>query len=163
MVLLLYFPTSFYFGALYNESLYLFFSLLAFYLARKDKWLLAGIVGALSSATRIFGVLLLPALIIEAVQRKVPLRKSIWVLLVPIGLIYYMYYQWANFSDPLAFYNLQLLVGEQHQRGIILLPQVFFRYLKMILSVDPVNPIFQTVVLELTTGIIFTFLPVYAF
>lgn len=162
IILLLSFPTSFYFGAVYNESLYLLLSLLAFYFARRDRWFLAGLLGGISSGTRIFGILLLPALIIEAIQRKVPLKKSIWVILIPVGLISYMYYQWVNFGDPLAFYNLQLLVGEQHQRGIILLPQVFFRYIKMVLSTETTNPIFQTVILEFATGIIFTILPIYA-
>ena len=163
LILLLVFPTSFYLGAVYNESLYLFLSLAAFYAARRNKWLLAGILGAVSSATRIFGVLLLPALFLEAWQNKVPLKKCFWIILIPFGLLIYMFYQWKYYGDPLAFYNLQLLVGEQHQRGIILLPQVFFRYAKMLLTVSPGNPIYQTIVLEAFTGIAFTLLPIYAF
>ena len=163
LILLLVFPTSFYLGAVYNESLYLFLSLAAFYAARRNKWLLAGILGAVSSATRIFGVLLLPALFLEAWQNKVPLKKCFWIILIPFGLLIYMFYQWKYYGDPLAFYNLQSLVGEQHQKGIILLPQVFFRYAKMLLTVSPGNPIYQTIVLEAFTGIAFTLLPIYAF
>jgi len=43
IILILIFPTSFYFGAVYNESLFLLLSVLSFYCARKGNWFLAGI------------------------------------------------------------------------------------------------------------------------
>ena len=163
LVVLLTFPTSFYLGAVYNESLFLLLSVASFYFARKGKWFLAGILGAVSSATRIFGVLLLPALLIEAFTKKIPLKKYFWIGLIPLGLILYMLYQKLTVGDAFAFYKLQLLVGEQHQRGIVLLPQVFYRYAKILLSVSPASSIYQTVVLELVIGILFTILPIYAY
>ncbi|MAG60027.1 hypothetical protein CMO96_04530 [Candidatus Woesebacteria bacterium] len=65
IVTLLVFPTSFYFGAVYTESLFLFLALATFYAARKGNWLIAGLCGAVASATRIYGILLLPALFFE--------------------------------------------------------------------------------------------------
>ena len=61
IVLLLLFPTSFYFGSTYTEGL--FFSLIvwSFYFARKENWLSASILGMFASATRVLGVLLAPA------------------------------------------------------------------------------------------------------
>lgn len=157
------FPLSFYFGALYSESLFLLLTVLSFYFARKGRWAEASLVGALSSATRVFGILLFPALLLEAWQQKVPFRKAVWILLVPVGLFSYMAYQYVNSGDPLAFYNLQKIVGEQHQSGIILLPQVYYRYLKMLFAVDMNNPIYQTIVLEFGVGIIFLLLPIYGY
>lgn len=162
IIILLLFPTSFYFGALYNESLFLLLSVTSFYLARKKRYFLSSIFGFFSSATRIFGILLLPTFLFE-VYRKEKFIKWFWGLLIPIGLISYMIYQYWIFGDPLAFYNLQTVVGEQHQKGIILLPQVYFRYIKMLLSVDPQNPIYQTLILEFLVGIIFFILPVIGY
>ena len=163
IIVLLLFPTSFYFGALYSESLFLLLTVASFYFARKKRWFEASMLGALSSATRIFGILLFPALLIEAMQQKVSLKKMMWLILIPSGLGLYMIFQYVNFGDPLAFYNLQKLVGEQHQSGIILLPQVYYRYTKMILTVDRYNPIYQTILLEFLVGIFFFLLPIYGY
>ncbi len=161
--LIIIFPTSFYFGAVYNESLFLLLSVLSFYFARKGNWLAAGLFGMISSATRIFGLLLLPALLIEVWQQRVSLYKSFWIFLIPLGLGFYMLYQYFSVGDALAFYHLQKLVGEQHQSGFTTLPQVYYRYIKMILTVDMQNPIFQTIVLEFGVGILFFLLPIYGF
>lgn len=163
IILILIFPTSFYFGAVYNESLFLLLSVLAFYCARKGNFLLAGVFGMISSATRVFGILLLPALLLEAYQQKAGISRMFWILLVPLGLGIYMWYLYSTTGDPIAFYNFQKLVGEQHQAGIITLPQVYFRYIKMIASTSFTNPIFQTIVLEFIVGIVFFLLPIYGY
>src|SRR3989344_6677682 len=115
LVVLLIFPTSFYFASLYSESLFLLLSVGAFYSARKQKWWLAGILGMIASATRVFGVIIFFALLIEAWQQKKSIKEILGIFLIPLGLLIYMYYQWQTVGDPLAFYNLQTLVGEQHQ------------------------------------------------
>lgn len=163
IIVLLVFPTSFYFGAVYSESIFLLISLISFYFARKGNFFIASIIGIFASATRVFGLLLLPAYFLEARQQKASLKKYFWIFIIPMGLIIYMIYQWWLVGDPFSFYKLQKLVGEQHQSGLTLLPQVYFRYLKMIFSVDPTAPIYQTIILEFITGILFFILPIYGF
>lgn len=162
IIILLVFPTSFYFGAVYNESLFLLLSVLSFYAARKSKWWIAGILGAISSATRIFGLILFPSILLELWKKK-NIATLFWIFLIPSGLLLYMLYQWIYFGDPLLYYKLQKIVGEQHQSGLTLLPQVYFRYIKMIFTVDPSNPIYQTVILEFSLGILFFILPIYGY
>ncbi len=159
---LIFFPTSFYFGAVYNESLFLFFILSSFYLIRKNNWAFGSFMGLIASGTRVMGIFLLPALLYEAYLQK-SLSKLIWILLVPIGLIFYMFYQYASTGDPLAFYHLQTTIGEHRQTDPILLPQVFYRYAKILLTVPLDNPIYQTVVLELISTVIFLALLVYGY
>ncbi len=65
IIFLLVFPTSFFFAAVYTESLFFFLILATFYFARLKKWWLAGVFGGLASATRLVGIFLLPALILE--------------------------------------------------------------------------------------------------
>lgn len=60
------FPTAFFFGAVYSESLYLFLALGAFLLAERGRFLPAGVVCGLVILTRVAGVALLPALAIIA-------------------------------------------------------------------------------------------------
>src|SRR4051794_16992430 len=74
------FPTAFFYSAIYTESLFLALSIGAFYAARRERWWLAGVCGALASATRNTGLLLVvPLLLLPAAQR----RSKLWVALVP--------------------------------------------------------------------------------
>lgn len=163
IILILVFPTSFYFGALYNESLFLLLSVLSFYSLRKGMLIASSIIGAISSATRIFGLILFPAFLVEIWHEGVKSSRIFWLLLIPAGLGIYMLYQYLTVGDPLEFYRLQKIVGEQHQSGLTLLPQVYFRYIKMLLTVEPQNPIYQTVILEFIIGIAFFLLPIYGY
>lgn len=163
IILLLIFPTSFYLGAVYNESLYLLFSVLAFYFIRKNMWVKSTFFGIIASATRIFGLFLLPSFLFEAWIQKKNLSKTFWIIFIPLGLGLYMLYQYLTVRDPLAFYHLQKIVGEQHQSGFTLLPQVYFRYIKMIFTVNIHNPIYPTLLLEFFVGIIFFLLPIYGY
>lgn len=163
IIALLTFPTSFFLGSLYSESLFLLLTLSSFYFARKKKWVLAGIFGGVASATRIFGILILPALILEAYQQKQSFKNAWGIFLVPLGLLSYMTYLWVSIGDSIAFYHLQKIVGEQHQYGIVFLPQIYYRYIKILVTTDIPVTLYQTVVLEFIIGITFILLPVYGF
>lgn len=177
ILLLLFFPTSFYFGSLYTESLFLALVVWSFYFARKKNWFPAVILGALSSATRFIGILLLPAIFFELagwsaikdilVRRplKVAPLKVLFLAILPIGLILYMYFLKQSNGDPLAFINTLPSFGEQRSQTPIVLPQVFYRYFFKILPNLTFSylPVVFSTFLELTTAILFTFLSVSAF
>jgi hypothetical protein len=61
------FPTAFFFLAPYTESLFLLLSILAFREARHDRWGRVALFGALAALTRSVGILLIPALVVEAI------------------------------------------------------------------------------------------------
>lgn len=130
------FPTSFFFATIYTESLFLFLTIMSFYLARKEKMLFASFFAGLASATRIIGIFLLPALALEIYQqnkKKISFQKYIPLCFIPLGLLVYMSYLWVRYSDPLLFIHLQPLFGAGRSGGIIiLLPQVLFRYFKIL-------------------------------
>lgn len=161
--LLLVFPASFYFNAVYSESLFLLLILGSFYFFRKQRFFWAFIFGFLACLTRVFGILIFISFLIDIFVYKIPLKKSFWVFLIPFGLISYMSYLYLSVGDPLAFYNLQLIVGQQHQRGIILFPQIIYRYLKIILSTDFLTPLITTILFELACGILFLLLPIIGY
>ncbi|MSO95846.1 MAG: hypothetical protein EXQ81_08645 [Thermoleophilia bacterium] len=60
------FPTAFFFGAVYSESLYLLLAVGAFLLAERGRFLPAGVVCGLAILTRVAGIAILPALAIIA-------------------------------------------------------------------------------------------------
>jgi hypothetical protein len=62
VALLAVFPTSIFLSAVYTESLFLALTVGAFYAARRERWLVAALLGALAGATRSAGVLLLAPL-----------------------------------------------------------------------------------------------------
>ena len=64
------FPTAYFMSAVYTESLFLALVIASFYYARNARWPLAGALGFLAALTRIGGLVLLPALIIEYFQHK---------------------------------------------------------------------------------------------
>lgn len=163
ILLLTFFPTSFYFGAVYTESIFLLFTILSFLAARKKKWFIASLFGMIASATRIFGVLIFPALIIDAYLQKEKMSKVYWLILIPLGLGTYMLYQYLTIGDGLAFYHIQSLVGEQRQSQLVILPQVYYRYLKMLSTINLNNYIYQTVLIEFVAGITFFILPIFGY
>jgi len=158
ILLLLLLPTSFYFGSIYTESLFLLLSVLVFYESRKRNFLLAGLFCAIASATRIVGILLAPVILIElylAVKNKeieIRSRKftlSIIGLAVSVaGLAAYMYYLWKTFGDPIYFISAQPFFGAQRSSTPILLPQVIYRYFKIFMSIPPFSLQFYNSMLE---------------
>lgn len=130
ILFLLSFPTSFFFGAVYSESIFFFFTVSAFYLAQKEKIWQASALGALASLTRLFGIFLAPALFF-----KKRLKSQIPLLFVPSGLIAYMIFLKVRFNNPFYFLTSQQIFGQERlSNGIILLPQVLFRYFKILIS-----------------------------
>ncbi len=116
VTLLLFCPVSFFHSAIYTESLFLFLTLAAFVAVQNDRWLLAGLAGAFLTATRANGILILPALLVEAVLHAraprgdaVPVRwrRYGWLLLVPLGLAAYMAFLQVQFGDALVFGKAQ--------------------------------------------------------
>lgn len=131
VLFLVFFPTSFYFGSVYTESLF-FLLVISSYYNVKNKIILASILGALSSATRLIGVFLAPALTFSrGSKRFIPL------LIIPLGLLSYMIYLGIKFQEPLYFITAQGVFGaERSTTSVILLPQVIFRYIKILISTN---------------------------
>ncbi len=101
-------PMAFFFSAVYTESLFLALSLGCIYSARRERWLLAGLCGALASATRIEGVLLLaPLLVMLWPRRRTPPRAALWIALVPLGLAAYLGYLALRYGQGLAPFHTQ--------------------------------------------------------
>jgi len=80
------FPTSYFLHIGYTESLFLMLALGTILAARKQLWLLAGILGACACLARVNGLVLIPALVIEAGNQYWTTRRWQWQWLA-IGII----------------------------------------------------------------------------
>jgi hypothetical protein len=101
------FPTSFFLHICYTESLFLALTLGCFLAARKDRWALAGLLGAGACLTRVNGLILGPALATEVIlqywqTRRINLRW-LWLGLVPFGFLGYLWLNHEVTGDFFAF------------------------------------------------------------
>ncbi|MBU1885089.1 hypothetical protein KKE34_00595 [Patescibacteria group bacterium] len=176
--LLFLFPTALFFNAFYSEALFLLLVLLSFLNARKGHWLKAGLIAVLASATRLVGVFLVPALLVELWIQKTALQKAqgnekrnknycqlryfcqkYWkqilaILTGSLGLIIYMIYLQRNFNDPLYFYHVQSEFGGGRQESIVLYPQVVWRYIKILWTARPFDLKYYAYVQEFVFGVL---------
>lgn len=168
LTILFLFPTALFFGALYTESLFLFVVIAAFYAARKKHWVWAAFFTLLAATTRIVGIFLIPALVIELWQQqhfrsknypklalsflKKEWRKIAMLTLGLSGVAIYMLFLNHEFHDPLYFFHIQSSFGGGRQSSLVLYPQVFFRYLKILLTVRPFDFKYYAYVQEFVFG-----------
>lgn len=106
------FPTSFFFFMPYSESLFLLLAVTAFWAARRDRWFLAAMAAGLAAATRGVGIVLVPALAIEALhqwrERGVRLTPRLAATaFAGAGMLAYLAYWGARTGDWLAPVNQQ--------------------------------------------------------
>ncbi len=118
------FPTALFFFAGYNESLFLFLTLLFFYTVRRRSWWLAGLFGLLATLTRSSGIFLALVFVLEYLRQNWPLLREEWrskeparmvrplanlsaMLLIPLGLAIYSFALYRRFGDALAFIHAQ--------------------------------------------------------
>lgn len=76
VLLTMIFPFAFFFGVAYSESTFLLFTVLAFYGFRTRRWVAGGLCGAVATATRVPGIMMLPALAWMAWQYGQPTRRD---------------------------------------------------------------------------------------
>ena len=105
------FPGSFFFSALYTESLLLLGFAGTLYHARRGQWLLAGVFGCLTGLTKLIGIVLIAPVGLEllrqnALSLKNP-RPALYSSLVPAGAIGYLAYLHVQYGDFRVYFDAQ--------------------------------------------------------
>lgn len=167
--LLLFFPTAFFLGSVYADSFFLLLVVLVFYAARKGNFFMACLIAAIASATKITGIFLWPAIAYEywlssGLDIKKAMRPTaLWLTLPPIGLISFLRFQWLKTGDAFFFLSYQENFSGRTIEKLVLLHQIFFRYAKMVIFTDHMDPLFFTVMLELLTATGVLLILIFAF
>jgi hypothetical protein len=133
------FPVSYFFSLAQTESLFLLLTVASIYCAKKRAWWLAGVCGALASATRFAGVFLLVPLCVIYWQHYRAIAKgaeqssgiaarlrglikpnALALLVVPLGLLAFMLYLRSITGNAFAFSDIQVAWG--HSPGFFWRP-----------------------------------------
>src|ERR1700736_818606 len=104
-----FFPTSYFLVIPYSEAAFLAFSIASFYFARRRRWLIASVLAALTAATRINGIVLLPALCAEAFAQegRFAIKRAYWLMLSPLGLLANVLNSWHVSGNAMAYLQIQ--------------------------------------------------------
>jgi Gpi18-like mannosyltransferase len=100
-------PMSMFTGVIYTEGLYLFLSTAALYAFDQKHYKWTAICGALATATRPTGMVLIPAFILAAFKERRPVIAYIAALATSGGLILFSLFCLVDFKNPLAFIAAQ--------------------------------------------------------
>jgi hypothetical protein len=101
-------PLAFFFSAAYTESLFLLLSIGALSFAYDKKWLPASLAIALASATRLFGLALIPAILLVAWRNRASVRDMVTICLVsPLGTVAFFGWLWREYGDPMTYFDAQ--------------------------------------------------------
>lgn len=145
---LLFFPTSFFFLTAYSEGLFFLFVVSSFLFLRKGNLFLATLFAALASATRLAGMAVVLALLVDVYLRDGFNKKNWYVFLSLGGIIVYCFFLFKTTGD--AFYFIS---AENHWLRSLALPGVgFWESLKSIVSWSYVENRFN-LILELLFAI----------
>lgn len=167
--LLLVFPTSFFFGSVYPESLLLLLAVLTFYFYRKGQLFLACTAAAIASVTGAMGIFLWPALAYEYwLSHGRDIKKSLnisalWLLLPPLSLATFLRFQFLKVGEKMFPTTLMSTLLGQAVDKFILIYQVFFRYAKMLFFTNRWDPLFFTITLEIFCATLVAVVLVFSF
>jgi len=104
------FPTSYFLHIGYTESLFLMLAVGAFLAARKQRWLLCGVIGAFACLSRVNGLVLIPALLVEAGNQYWTTRRWQWhwlaIGIIGLGFCGYLLLNQHVTGDPFAFSSI---------------------------------------------------------
>jgi hypothetical protein len=143
---LLIFPTSFFLGQLYSESLFLLLTLSSALLIEQRRWGWATLCVALLSLTRLVGVLYVPLLwwCMVLVGKSGQLRwkwqqsaRAAWVVVAPVlVLMAFAVLCWYVTGDPLSFVHGHGELANGRSVGGVVLPlQTVWRYIRLLSAV----------------------------
>ncbi len=164
------FPTSFFYGAIYNDSLFFFLATSSIFFARKEKWFWASVLAGLATLTRLNGLALAFYLATEYLVSQTSIEESwnfkkvwsnflkkiqpkelfqsgaLWISLVPLSFLSYLAYLQIEFGSWMSLFDSMKI---WKQSNPTLPPIVVWRYIKILTINSPNDLNFWVAALEL--------------
>ncbi|KKQ34254.1 MAG: hypothetical protein US51_C0046G0007 [Microgenomates group bacterium GW2011_GWA2_37_6] len=181
---LILFPTSFFYGAVYNDSLFFFLATTSLYFARKRSFLLASVAGALATLSRLNGLVLVFPILFEFLSAKdknpldtwnltklkeeigreirklIPGEKVYFVILIPLAFLGYLLFTQINYESWTKVFSA---MSVWNQDKVIFPLQVFWRYIKIIGSFEFSNYVYQVALIELLFVVLYIGVLIYSY
>lgn len=100
---LVFFPTSYFFSAVYTESMFLFFCALSMYMCHKKQWFWASVFGSVCALTRIYGGVLFIYLLYNYYKtRRFNINhKILYIFLIPLSFLTFCFHLYIITGNPL--------------------------------------------------------------
>lgn len=183
-LILILFPTSFFYAAVYNDSLFLLLATSSIYFSRRQSWILASISAGIATLTRLNGLALFFLIFFEYILstrksftgwrlaqlqaslkhqlqlKKILKSKLYFVILIPLVFVGYLVYIQFNSG---SWTNLFTSMSEWNQDKLIFPLQVFWRYAKIIFTASPHYLNYWIAISELFFVFLYIFLLVFSF
>lgn len=113
-ILFIIFPSSFFLGFVYSESLFLFLTLSAWYFAEKGKILQSSVFGFLAASTRSLGFFIFIPIVYKYLKEKKFNKQNILtIILIPLGIVPFLLFLNFKFNDFLFFQKIQKYWGRE--------------------------------------------------
>ena len=176
ILLLLAFPTSFFFGAVYTEGLFFLLLISVLYFLKGKNYFFVVVFAFLASLTRLVGIFLIIPILLHLIQKlkvknqnlKSKLKSFLYLILNTkyllliisplLGLGIYCLYLWQTTGDPFFFLTSQPIFGANRSSHLILLPQVYWRYFKIFLTAAHDSRFYVSVIEFLMFNFVFVIL-----
>ncbi|MEK7544039.1 MAG: hypothetical protein AAB557_04175 [Patescibacteria group bacterium] len=168
------YPTSYSYGATYNDALFFFLTTLTLYLGRTKNFVWAGIAGAAATLTRLNGLALFPFLLVEyalPTDNKWQIKPILTSLRNNFRLhLLYKHRVWAAFFIPLTMLGYLMWIHGQFgswqtlfttmsvwgQEKVTFPIQVVWRYLKIFFLHPPATLTYWVAMIELSSVALYT-------
>lgn len=177
VAIILLFPTSLFYQAIYNDSLFFLLATLTIYFARKKNFLLAGLSGGLATLARLNGLALGFVLLFEYLTTKVDtwdikqwpkgfdlkeiIRQKIYsIMLIPSAFIGYLVYVNYKFGSWTTVFSSMKAWG---QDKITFPLVVFWRYFKIVFLHPTFKLNYYVSIIELGFVLFYVFLLFYSY
>ncbi len=179
------FPTSFFYTAIYNDALFFLFTTFCLYCSRKQQWVMGSIWGGLATLTRLNGLALLCMIAVEYMsqdKRSIAAQWNLYqlfkdgkrwlsvsvvrhtriysIFLIPIAFFGYLI--WVH----RFFHNWQLVflsMKNWNQDKIIFPLQVVWRYINIIFLHPQLNIPYAIAIVEFFSILVYLFFLIYSY
>ncbi len=185
LFVILLFPTSFFYGAVYNDALFFLLATLTIYFSRSRLWTIASITGGLATLTRLNGLALFFYLLFEYFTAKNENPRATWnwrelknkafnffspwrlspekiflLTLIPLTFLGYLAYVQTKFGDwGLVFSSMKVWGQDKVTFPLV----VFFRYLKIFFFSPKFELIYAVAAFEFVAILFYLFMLIYGF
>lgn len=175
LLVILCFPTSLYYTAIYTDSLFFLMATMTLYFGRTKRFWLAGLAGFFAGMTRLNGLALIGYIgveyllgdidvytaksrhILDTVRKKLHPRAlltggAVAVVGPALGLFAYLWYTQIKFGDWYLVFSDASIWGRQH---MVFPLQTFWRYAKIIFLSDHTTFVYWVAMYELSATLLY--------
>lgn len=177
LLVILFFPTSLFYGAVYNDALFLLLASTTIYFAREKKIILSSFFGGLACLARLNGLVLIFLIFAEALDldwknvtnkkvvkllsvKKIVKTRAYSIVVLPLAFLSYLIYTNIYFNSWKIIFSSMKVWG---QDKVTFPLQVFWRYIKILFIYPHFDLVYIIAWLEFLFVLLYVGLIIYSY